>query len=103
ATLVMIIIVTSRIPNAALAGVFSILLALEHLASPRRSGQFIFIVFVLASVYTLLGMMLFRGYPITHFFWVIGSFCLIFFIMRTTTNYAAAAAFCIPVGVALPV
>ena len=47
--------------------------------------------------------MLFRGYPITHFFWVIGSLYLIFFVMRTTTNYAAALAFAIPIGVALPV
>ena len=103
ATLVMIIIVTFRIPNAALAGVFSILLARENLAATWRSGQFIVIGFVLASLYTLLGMMLFRGYPITHFFWVIGSLYLVFFVMRTTTNYAAALAFTIPLGVALPI
>ena len=103
ATFVMIIIVTFRIPNAALAGVFSILLARENLAATWRSGQFIVIGFVLASLYTLLGMMLFRGYPITHFFWVIGSLYLVFFVMRTTTNYAAALAFTIPLGVALPI
>jgi multidrug resistance protein MdtO len=103
ATLVMIIIVTFRIPNAALAGVFSILLARENLAATWRGGQFIVLGFVLASLYTLLGMMLFRGYPITHFFWVIGSLYLVFFVMRTTTNYAAALAFTIPFGVALPV
>ena len=93
ATLVMIIVVTFRIPNAALAGVFSILLARENLAATWRGGQLIVLGFVLASLYTLLGMMLFRGYPITHFFWVIGSLYLVFFVMRTTTNYAAAAGF----------
>ena len=103
ATLVMIIVVTFRIPNAALAGVFSILLARENLAVTWRGGQFIVLGFVLASLYTLLGMMLFRGYPITHFFWVIGSLYLIFFVLRTTTNYAAALAFAIPIGVALPI
>ncbi len=103
ATLVMIIVVTFRIPNAALAGLFSILLARENLAATWRGGQFIVLGFVVASLYTLLGMMLFRGYPITHFFWVIGSLYLIFFVMRTTTNYAAALAFAIPIGVALPV
>jgi multidrug resistance protein MdtO len=103
ATLVMIIVVTFRIPNAALAGVFSILLARENLAATWRGSQFIVLGFVLASLYTLLGMMLFRGYPITHFFWVIGSLYLIFFVLRTTTNYAAALAFAIPMGVALPV
>jgi multidrug resistance protein MdtO len=102
-TLVMIIVVTFRIPNAALAGLFSILLARENLAATWLGGRLIVLGFVLASLYTLFGMMLFRGYPITHFFWVIGSLYLIFFVMRTTTNYAAAAAFCIPIGVALPV
>jgi multidrug resistance protein MdtO len=103
ATLVMIIVVTFRIPNAALAGLFSILLARENLAATWRGGQLIVLGFVLASLYTLLGMMLFRGYPITHFFWVIGSLYLVFFVIRTTTNYAAALAFAIPIGVALPV
>jgi multidrug resistance protein MdtO len=103
ATLVMIIVVTFRIPNAALAGVFSILLARENLAATWRGGQFIVLGFVAASLYTLLGMMLFRGYPITHFLWVIGSLYLVFFVLRTTTNYAAALAFAIPIGVALPV
>src|SRR5580704_2833907 len=103
ATLVMIIVVTFRIPNAALAGLFSILLARENLAVTWRGGQLIVLGFVVASLYTLLGMMFFRGYPITHFFWVIGSLYLIFFVIRTTTNYAAALAFAIPIGVALPI
>jgi multidrug resistance protein MdtO len=103
ATMVMIIVVTFRIPNAALAGVFSILLARENLAATWRGGKFIVLGFVLASLYTLLGMMLFRGYPITHFFWVIGSLYLVFFVLRTTTNYAAALAFAIPIGLALPI
>src|ERR1700691_6257902 len=102
-TLVMIIVVTFRIPNAALAGLFSILLARENLAATWLGGRLIVLGFVLARLYHLLGMMLFRGYPITHFFWLIGTLFLIFFVMRTTTNYAAAVAFCIPIGVAMPV
>src|ERR1700679_2459297 len=103
ATLVMIIVVTFRIPNAALAGVFSILLARENLAATWRGGQLIVLGLVLARLYTLFGIILFRGYPGTHFFWVIGSLYLVFFVMRTTTNYAAALAFAIPIGVGLPV
>jgi len=103
ATLVMIIVVTFRIPNAFLAALFSILLARENLAATWRGGRLIVLAFVGASLYTLLGMMLFRGYPITHFFWVIGSLYLIFFVIRATTNYAAALAFAIPIAVALPI
>jgi multidrug resistance protein MdtO len=103
ATLVMLIVVTFRIPNAAVAGLFSILLARENLAVTWRGGQMIVVGFVGASLYSLLGMMLFRGFPITHFFWVIGSLYLIFFVIRTTTNYAAALAFAVPIGITLPV
>ncbi len=103
ATLVMIIAVTFRIPNAFLAALFSILLARENLAATWRGGRTIILGFVGASLYTLVGIMLFRGYPITHFFWVIASLYLVFFVMRAATNYAAALAFAIPIGVALPV
>jgi|HubBroStandDraft_6_1064221.scaffolds.fasta_scaffold00513_12 multidrug resistance protein MdtO len=103
ATLVMIIVVTFRIPNAFLGALFAILLARENLAATWRGGRMIVLAFVAASLYTLLGMMLFRGYPTTHFFWVIGSLYLVFFVMRTTTNYAAALAFALPIAIALPV
>ena len=103
ATLVMIIVVTFRIPNAFLAALYAILVARENLAATWRGAQLIVLGFVGASLYTLLGIMLFRGYPIAHFFWVIGSLYLIFFVMRATTNYAAALAFAIPIGIALPI
>jgi len=103
ATLVMLIVETFRIPNAFLAALFSILLARENLAATWHGGRMIVLAFVGASLYTLLGIMLFRGSPVTHFFWVIGSLYLVFFVIRTTTNYAAALAFAIPIGVALPV
>jgi multidrug resistance protein MdtO len=103
ATLAMLIIVTFRIPNAAVAGLFSILLARENLAVTWRGAQMIVLGFVSASLYTLLGMMMFRGFPIAHFFWVIGSLYLIFFVIRTTTNYAATLAFAVPIGITLPV
>jgi multidrug resistance protein MdtO len=104
ATLVMLIIVTFRIPGAGFLGaLFSILLARENLAATWRGGRVIVLAFIVASLYTLFGMILFRGYPLTHFVWVIASLYLIFFVMRTMTNYAAAAAFAIPIAVALPV
>jgi multidrug resistance protein MdtO len=102
ATLVLLIVETFRIPNAFLAALYAILLARENLASTWRGGRIVVLGFVSASLYTLLGMILFRGYPATHFFWVIGSLYLVFFVIRTTANYAAAAAFAIPVGIALP-
>ena len=103
ATLVMLVVVTFRIPNAFLAALYAVFLARENLAATWRGGQLIVVAFVGATLYTLLGTMLFRGYPITHFFWVVGSLYLIFFVIRTTTNYAAALAFALSIGIALPI
>jgi len=103
ATVVMIIVVTFRIPNAFLAALYAILLARENLAATWRAGRLLVLAFVGATLYTLLGIMLFRGYPMTHFFWVIGTLYLVFFVMRTTTNYAAALVFAVPIGIALPI
>ena len=103
ATLVMLIVETFRIPNAFLAALFAILLARENLTATWRGGRILVLAFASACLYTLLGMMLVRGSPIIHFFWVIGTLYLVFFVIRTMTNYAAAAAFAIPVGVTLPI
>ena len=102
ATLAMLIVVTFRIPNAFLAALYAILLARENLTATWHGARILVLGFVGASLYTLLGVMLFRDYPLTHFFWVIGSLFLVFFVMRTTTNYAAALAFAIPIGITLP-
>lgn len=103
ATLVMLVVMTFRIPNGFLAGLYSILLARENLVATWRAGRTIVLAFVAATLYTLIGMMLFRDYPVTHFFWVIGSLYLAFFVMRTATNYAAALVFAVSVGIALPI
>jgi multidrug resistance protein MdtO len=103
ATLVMIVVMTFHIPNPFLAAFFSLLLARENLAATWSGARQVVLGFCAATLYTLLGMMLFRGYPISFFFWVAASFYLIFFVMRTATSYAAAAAFGVPIAVALPV
>jgi multidrug resistance protein MdtO len=103
ATLVMLIVFAFRIPNAFLASYFSILLARENLAATWRGGLALVIGFSAATLYTLAGMMLFRDYPLTHFFWIVGSLYLIFFVMRAATNYATAIAFGVPIVVSLPI
>jgi len=93
ATLVMLIVEIFRFPNAALGGYYTILLARENLAATWRGVRLATLGSVVGCLYTLLGMMLFRGYPVTHFFWVIASLYVVFFVMRTATNYGAALGF----------
>lgn len=93
ATLTMLIVVTFRLPNAALAGFYSILITRENLATTWRQALAAVRGAVAGASYTLLGMMLFRGEPMTHFFWVIGTLFAVFFVMRTATNFGAALGF----------
>ena len=62
ATLVMIIVMTFHIPNPFLAAFFSLLLSRENLAATWSGAQMVVLGFVAATLYSLLGMMLFRGY-----------------------------------------
>ena len=82
ATLVMIIVVTFRIPNAALAGLFSILLARENLAATWRGGQFIVLGFVAASLYTLLRYDVVPRFP--HYSFLLGNWKPVYDLFRYT-------------------
>ena len=93
ATLVMLIVMTFQIPNGVLGGFYSLLIARENLAATFRQAATIIVVAIAATALTLAGMMLFRDYPIAYFFWVVATLGLAFFIVRTSTNYGAAAAF----------
>jgi hypothetical protein len=93
ATLVMLIVMTFQIPNGVLAGFYSLLLARENLAATVRQAVTIIVVGIAGTALTIAGMMLFRDYPIAYFFWVIATLGMAFFLVRTSTNYGAAAAF----------
>jgi multidrug resistance protein MdtO len=93
ATLVMLIVMTFQIPNGVLAGFYSLLLARENLAATVRQAVTIIVVGIAGTALTLAGMMLFRDYPIAYFFWVVATLGMAFFLVRTSTNYGAAAAF----------
>lgn len=103
ATLVMFVLVTFRIPNAALAGFYTILITRENLGTTWRQAWAAVLGSIAGTIYTLLGMMLFRGYPVTHFFWVIGTLFLIFFVMRTATNFGAALGFSLVISATLAI
>jgi multidrug resistance protein MdtO len=95
-------IMTFRIPDAILGGLWCLLLPRENLAATWRQAVTIFLAFTAGTVYVLLGMMLFRGYTTTYFFWVVGSLYLVFFVICTATNYGAAAAFSFHIAFSLP-
>ncbi|RRA47317.1 hypothetical protein D1Y84_02405 [Acidipila sp. EB88] len=103
ATLTMLIIMTFHLPGGALGGYFALIVSRESLRNTVQQIWLTIAFFCLATVYTLAGIAIFVDSPITHFFWVIGSFYLIFFVMGTARNYGLAAGFSFLIATAIPI
>ncbi len=102
ATLTMLLIVTFRIPGAAVGGFYSLLLPRDAPFATAKSAYALLLAFAASLTLVVIGTMLFIDYPLTHFLWVIGSFFLGFAALSMLTNYAAASAFTILIVLAVP-
>lgn len=102
ATLTMILIMTFRLPGAAIAGYYTLLLARQSPVETLRGAATVIAGYLLAGAYCMLGIWLFVDYPLTHFLWVVTSLFLCFFVIKVVTNYVAAAAFAFMITIVLP-
>lgn len=102
ATLTMLAIMTFRLPGAAIAGYYTLLLSRETPVTTVRSAGIVLLSYAVGAVYTLVGVMLFVDYPLTHFLWVTVSIFLCFYVIKVTTNYVGAAAFAFIITIAVP-
>jgi multidrug resistance protein MdtO len=102
ATITMILIMVFRLPGAALGAYYTLLLSRESPNATFQSASTVLLAYVLGAAYTLLGVLLFVDYPITHFLWVIVSIFLCFFVIKVTRSYVGAAAFAFIVTIAVP-
>jgi multidrug resistance protein MdtO len=102
ATLVMIVCMTFRIPYAFQGAVYALLISRESSRATVRSAAVIAIVTVIGAVYLLVSVRVVISFPELHFFWVIGSFFLVFYALSAVTNYTAAVIFAIVMSVGVP-
>ncbi len=102
ATLTMLLIMTFRLPGAAIAAYYTLLLSREAPNVTLRSALTVLVCYMLGAAYTLLGVLLFIDYPLTHFLWVEVSIFLCFYAIKITTNYVAGAAFAFIITIAVP-
>ncbi len=102
ATLTMLVIVTFRLPGAAVGGFYSLLLPRNSPHATAKSAIVLLASFAASFGLVVIGTMLFIDYPLTHFLWVGGSFFLGFAALGIVTNYAAASAFTIMIVLAVP-
>jgi multidrug resistance protein MdtO len=102
ATITMILIVTFRIPGAAVGGFFSLLLSREAPVTTLRGGIATVASFLCGAAFLLTGAILLVDYPLTHFLWVVLSFFVAFYGLSAMSNYGAGTAFAIVIVLCVP-
>lgn len=102
ATIVMLIIMTFRIPYGFLGAIYTLLLSRENPTVTFRSGVRTVIAYALATVYTIIGVMTLIDDPLTHFLWITVSFFLAFYLIRIVPDYMTAIGFGFTIAGAIP-
>jgi multidrug resistance protein MdtO len=98
----MLLIVTFRLPGAAVGGFFSLLLSREEPITTLRGGISIVAAFFCGTAFLLMGAILLVDYPLTHFLWVTLSFFVAFYGLSVMSNYGAGTAFAIVIVLSVP-
>jgi multidrug resistance protein MdtO len=98
----MLLIVTFRLPGAAVGGFFSLLISREAPITTLRGGIATVTSFLCGTAFLLTGALLLVDYPLTHFLWVIFSFFVAFYGLSALSNYGAGTAFAIVIVLSVP-
>lgn len=91
-TLIMIAVMTFRLPYGALCATFTLSITRESEQATIRSSGILVIAIVLAAAYALVGGIFVLGDPILRLVWVIGTLFMMFYGVSVLTNYGAAVA-----------
>jgi multidrug resistance protein MdtO len=90
ATITAILVVTFRIPGGAIGALSAFLLSRENLLSTAQSALYVLSAFVIGGLFIPIGSRFFAAIPMTHFLWEAVSLFILFFLLKTLTNYLVA-------------
>ncbi len=102
ATLVMLVVMTFQIPTGFLGAIFVLFISRENPTATLVSGLKAIAAFMLATLYTLIGVAMFVADPLTHFLGVAVSLFVSFFLISITNDYGTAVAFGFTIAGAIP-
>ncbi len=102
ASIVMVIVMTFRIPYGFLGAIYTLLLSRENPTVTFHSGVRTVISYAVATVYTVIGVMTLIDDPVTHFLWIMVSFFLAFYLIRIVPDYITAVGFGFTLAGAIP-
>ncbi len=101
-TLVMILVMTFRIPYGAYGAIYALTISRESPEATVAAVRTIIVAFVIGLAAILLGAVLFVGNPMLRLLWVFGILFTTFYAMSAMTNYAAAVRFGYLVVITIP-
>ena len=102
ATVTMIVVMTFRIPYGFLGAIYTLFLSRENPRVTFQAGVKTVAVYALATVYTVLGLIMLVGDPLTHFLWIALSLFLAFYLIRIIPDYFTAVGFGFTLAGAIP-
>jgi len=102
ATIVMLLVMTFRLPGGFLGAIFTLFLSRENPTATLQAGFRTIVAFLLATLYALVGVRLLLADPMTHFLWVATSLFLSFYLIRIFVDYGASVAFGFMIAGAIP-
>jgi multidrug resistance protein MdtO len=92
ATIVMILVMTFRLPGGFFGAIFTIILSRENPTTTLRAGLRTIIVTLIGTVYLLISVRMLIADPLTHFLWVALTVFISFYSLRII-DYGIAAPF----------
>jgi multidrug resistance protein MdtO len=101
-TLIMILCETFRIPYGFQGAIFALLITRESPRATLWAAAKTFIGIAISALYVLASVQLVINLPSLHFFWIIATFFVAFYILSAVTDYVTATTFAIVISVAVP-
>jgi multidrug resistance protein MdtO len=93
ATIVMLLVMTFRLPGGFLGAVFTLFLSRENPVATFSAGLKTVVAFLSATAYTAFTVLILIDDPLTHFLWVALSLFLSFYLLRIVADYGTSVAF----------
>ena len=103
ATIVMVLVMTFRLPYGFLGAIFTMFLSRENPKATLRSGIKLLVIYAIGTLYTIVGVMATIGDPLTHFLWITTSIFLAFYLIRVLRDYSTAVGFGFLLAAAIPI
>src|SRR6201998_1254110 len=102
ATLVMVICMVFRIPYAYQGAIYALTVSRESSLATLKSAATILSLTAIGAAYLLASAWFVISVPTLHLLWVIASFFLAFYAIRTFNNFGASSTFAIMICVGVP-